>query len=494
MHDTVVPHLGVQWRALARRTWEGFVRGGYEYAKSPIGPQTGSTNYVDRDRHSIFRGAGAAPHRAGEGAPGDVRFDLHFQWSLLVEDTTLKSNPADTVGDYTAGGHIFNLGRPSRSGSEMKGQTLLSLCLVVAACATIGSPSNTEDAPLPSSGVGPFRKLGNAEAHGIAPFVLDGSFTSYTEPTVFPASTDATSAAVVMYAVQTTTNAQGAPQVAIVRSRADDARSFYGSSADLGGKPKPVMVADQPWEGGVIGGPSALAVGTSIFLYYSAAGGIGLARSSDGFTFVKEPAPVLAPDPAVAWETTTPSAPSVAIYPNGRFRMLYAAGGSIGEADSADGISWARLDADPSTPAIDPVLTPAPPPDAGAPDSGLLGPFDTAQVTDPCLLPRTTPAGRLQVRVLYTGYTAPASMAGRNGTIGFAARYGDSGPLVRQPTPVYSVSLHEAAPALFEWSGGSMLYVHQDETATTTVYPSIAAAYAPANLTLPAPGPYPSSP
>jgi hypothetical protein len=169
--------------------------------------------------------------------------------------------------------------------------------------------------------------------------------------------------------------------------------------------------------------------------------------------------------------------------------MLYAAGGAIGEAESADGVTWRRLDADPSTPALDPVLEPAPPVDPARLAPGERPPFDVARVGDPHLAPRITPAGRLHVRVLYTGYDA----AGRS-AIGFAARYGDSGRLARQRSPSYAVDKLEAAPALFEWSGGVMLYVQQENVVDQTSVSAIAAAFAPPTETLPGPAPYPSDP
>ncbi len=110
MHDRIVPHLGVEWRALAQTHWEGFLRAGYEYAKSPIPPQTGFTNYVDRDRHSISAGLGVRLVDLVRELPGDLRLDGHVQWSLLSNGTTLKSDPSDLVGDYTAGGHIWSVG------------------------------------------------------------------------------------------------------------------------------------------------------------------------------------------------------------------------------------------------------------------------------------------------------------------------------------------------------------------------------------------------
>jgi long-chain fatty acid transport protein len=110
MHDRVVPHLGVEWRAIARPKWEAFVRGGYEYAKSPIAPQTGVTNYIDRDRHSVSAGLGGRLLAPLRELPGDVRLDVHAQLSELTTATTTKSDPSNTIGDYTAGGHIWNVG------------------------------------------------------------------------------------------------------------------------------------------------------------------------------------------------------------------------------------------------------------------------------------------------------------------------------------------------------------------------------------------------
>ena len=116
MQDTLVPHLGVEWRAVRQPRWEGFLRGGYEYDKSPIPAQTGETNYIDRDRHAFSLGLGIALKHIIRELPGDLRFDGHAQLSALLSGTTLKSSPADFVGDYVAGGHIWNLGGTMTAG------------------------------------------------------------------------------------------------------------------------------------------------------------------------------------------------------------------------------------------------------------------------------------------------------------------------------------------------------------------------------------------
>ncbi len=357
------------------------------------------------------------------------------------------------------------------------------------ACATLGSPPGG-DTGLPSANLGPFRELTMTEEPG-TPFVFSGLGYAATEPSALAVDpTDTSSMNVYLYATATTTTGTSTTSN-IIRTRAGDGRSFYGTALDpTAQRPPVVLQASLPWEGDSLTGPSVLRVGSEYYLYYAAAGGIGLARSTDGLSFTKTPSPVLSPDPAASWETTHPHAPSVALLPDGTFDMMYAAGVSIGEATSLDGITFTRTDADPATPALDPVFSPlgatGPVPD------GSVGPFDTGQVSDPCVLPVVSPAGRLVLRVLYTGYGGPPGDATRSSAIGFAARFGTTGRLVRQPLPVFSISLQEAAPTYFAWGGGEMLYV----AATNSIsgLPSIAAGLAPPTVTLLAPTSYASSP
>ncbi len=110
MHDRIIPHFGGEWRVLRMRHFQGFLRGGYEYSKTPIEPQTGLTNYVDRDRHTFSLGLGVTARDLAKELPAAVSLDIHAALSELPEATTRKANPADFVGDYTAGGHIVNLG------------------------------------------------------------------------------------------------------------------------------------------------------------------------------------------------------------------------------------------------------------------------------------------------------------------------------------------------------------------------------------------------
>jgi hypothetical protein len=110
MSDRIVPHIGLEWRALERGKWRGFLRAGYSYQKSPVAPQTGVTNYIDRDRHEMTVGVGFQVDKPVAILPGDLRFDLHAQLHVLPFSVTTKTDPSDLVGDYSAGGYIWNLG------------------------------------------------------------------------------------------------------------------------------------------------------------------------------------------------------------------------------------------------------------------------------------------------------------------------------------------------------------------------------------------------
>jgi hypothetical protein len=367
------------------------------------------------------------------------------------------------------------------------GALRLPCLLCVGACSTLAT-QGTIGQNLPSSGVGPFQALAQTQVApaDVAPFVCLEPGQNLTEPSVLPATSEAGGAAVLVYAV-----GQGPGGQVIVRTHSDDGVSFYGDTADQSThpthKPPVVLAASLAWEKTDVTGPSALRVGSQIWLYYAASGGIGLAQSSDGREFEKTGAPVLAPDPSATWETTTPRAPTVAVFPDGSWHMLYAAGTSIGEATSTDGLHWTRA-------AGNPVLSPSTPVDPKTLPPGEKPPFDEATVEDPLLVPRVDPSGQLQVRVLYAGYAAPATASSRTSSIGFAARYGDAGPLSRQIIPVYVAPGSSAAgPALLEWSGGTMLYVSQLDTTLMPSPLALAGAYDPAGGPPPV-GTYPTAP
>ncbi|HEY8076918.1 MAG TPA: hypothetical protein VIF62_22480, partial [Labilithrix sp.] len=196
----------------------------------------------------------------------------------------------------------------------------------------------------------------------------------------------------------------------------------------------------------------------------------------DGHTFAKiGQAPILA----------NASGPTAYVGQDGKTHVLYSEGASIAEATCDVGPSGA------SCMRIGVVLDPSPP----APPGSLLpnekGPFDTVRVSDPTVSTRITPAGNFHVRVIYAAEGDAGSHA-----IGFAARYGDAGPLTRNAEPVFAVNQNETAPAYLDRGDtGSFLYVQQTRRVDSdTSYPAIAAAFAPGDVHLGTPAPFPDSP
>lgn len=338
--------------------------------------------------------------------------------------------------------------------------------LTLVACATIGSESDTPE--LPTSGVGPFRKLEAKEVRGIAPFVLGDSRAEYIEPTVLPDS-----AGVILYATKRTTPGTGE----IVRTRAEDARTFYGATGHFGKSPVTVLAPTLPWEGTALGRASALRVNGEFWLYYAASGGIGLARSKNGISFKKEAAPVLSVAASPTWETEAPREPSVAVFPDGTYHMVYVSGASIGEAISTDGIHFERV-------VGGAILGP----------NAKLGTVDRGAVGCPTLVPRMTPGDRLQVRVLYTAFDRPRADASVVSVLAFAARYETHGPLTTNDLPVLALKNGEQCPALYEPPQADHRLLYFDAKQPGQTAHGIAAAIAPVATKLSELGDFPSSP
>ncbi|MFO0663184.1 MAG: hypothetical protein U0174_04495 [Polyangiaceae bacterium] len=348
------------------------------------------------------------------------------------------------------------------------------LVLSIAGCATIGSDSDL--AEVPSSGVGPFRKFEAKEVKGIAPFVLDSSRTEYVEPSVLAG--DGTG--VILYATKRTSDTTSE----IVRTRADDARTFYGATGHFGKAPITVLAPALPWEGTALGRPSALRVRGEVWLYYATANGIGLARSGDGIHFRREANPVLGPANPGGWETEAPKEPSVAVFPDGTFHMLYVSGSSIGEAASGDGVHFQRVDAVPTVAGPEPILGPNP--RKGATDHGAVG--------CPTIVPRMTPADRLHVRVLYTAYDKPRTDPTATTVLAFAGRYETTGPLVVNELPVLALKAGERCPSLLEPAGAPHRLLYFDLRQPGQTLHGIAAAIAPVTSKLGDLGDFPPSP
>lgn len=108
------------------------------------------------------------------------------------------------------------------------------------------------------------------------------------------------------------------------------------------------------WEGDYIAANgSALVVGSEVYYWYQAGSPprIGLARSSDGKSWRKDPKPVLDFGPRGAWDERAAADPYVIRY--GDWFYLYYLGEDrarrqrLGLARSADGVVWTRLRSNP---------------------------------------------------------------------------------------------------------------------------------------------------
>jgi long-chain fatty acid transport protein len=118
-----VPHLGIEYLLPASgvmRTVRGVdkpkpavevpLRAGYVYEATPVPPQTGVTNFIDTDRHTITAGTGVVLNAPTSWMPGSIALDVHGQVSILPERVTSKASAADFVGDYTASGTMAGVG------------------------------------------------------------------------------------------------------------------------------------------------------------------------------------------------------------------------------------------------------------------------------------------------------------------------------------------------------------------------------------------------
>ena len=120
--DRLVPRVGVEYmlgfgsernvsgHEKPMRAFEVPLRLGYVYEASPVPPQTGRTNFVDTDRHTVSFGTGIALNAPSAILPGSLRLDVHAAVSVLPERITYKANPADFVGDYRADGTMITGG------------------------------------------------------------------------------------------------------------------------------------------------------------------------------------------------------------------------------------------------------------------------------------------------------------------------------------------------------------------------------------------------
>ena len=358
--------------------------------------------------------------------------------------------------------------RVERSGLRaMLALGLAVMPFALGACATQPEEGGG-DQNLPNAGAGPFRelRLGEVGHARSAPNVLFDDDTFPRDPAVVDLDGDPATFEVAGYfAAAPEGSPPSAPTTSIVRHGALDGRSFDRS-------PEVVLEAVEAWEGGFVGAPSVLWFQGELWMYYAAAGGIGVARSADGFVFTREAAPVLGPE-AAGWEAgAIPRSPGVALVWDGSLRMFYevpgeGTGSRIGEARSDDGVVWTRVG---DGPALEP-------------SGGAADVFDGASVGAPFPVTAMSATGEQILRVYYEA----ASQSGR-GAIGLAARFG--GPLERALSPVFGAgsALGAREPCVVAFNGFSLIFATQRVDSGEEDL-AVAAGVAPATAPLPVANP-----
>ncbi len=220
-----------------------------------------------------------------------------------------------------------------------------------------------------------------------------------------------------------------------------------------------------------MGGPSAVRTAEGVVLYYAAAGGIGVAKSTDGIAFTKLNEPVLKAETS-GWDAgRTPRSPGVVRVAESDWLMFYevtlASGmAAIGEARSKDGLVWSRF-------GEAPALSPGPPGEEA---------YDDAGVGAPCAVMAESNLGRPILRLYYSA----ESGAGKR-TVGLAARY-EGEAFQRAVSPVFGANTsrgpHE--PSVLLRPGFSFLFATQDKSGSQEEL-VVAAGVAPPAVELPPP-------
>jgi hypothetical protein len=331
--------------------------------------------------------------------------------------------------------------------------------LLAVACGT-GAPPAGGDNGLPNALVGPFRVLRTGETPKTAPHILQNQWFG---PAALDLDGDPSTIGVALYAV--------GPDKPYAVSRFELAD---GRSAPRIEKQTATLLPSADWEKiDGIANPFVMRAPTphEVWMYYDSGGCLGRAVSSDdGVTFTKSPTPLLCgKDAPASWENGALKSPTVARISDGTYRLFYESNSQIGEMSSPDGVTFQRLPG--------PVLTAEAAPGDLPPDAGT-DTFDDVAVGDPEVLVTTTALGRPVTYVFYTGLNRLQKHA-----VGIAARFGDSGPLTRNPTPALTdYSPH--APSIVRYDDFSMLYVQGPSADVGSTTPVINGAVAPATFAL----------
>ncbi len=226
---------------------------------------------------------------------------------------------------------------------------LSALAVSQAGCGTLADTGGG-DRDAAHAAAGPFRELRREELKNdrVAPYALRNSAAFSRDVSVVDRDGDPRTLPVAAYAAESHVIGADepdplAPTTAIVRYLAEDGRSF----SRLG---EVVLAADASLGQAWIAQPSLVRVGAEWRLYYATGAGIALATSDDGVAFARAAGPPVLGISEAGWdEGMVPSSPSVVALADGALHLFYEAAHqgttAIGEARSDDGLSWRRTPA-----------------------------------------------------------------------------------------------------------------------------------------------------
>ena len=110
--DVFVPRIGVQKETAHSGLFKKIAyRLGYFYYPTPVPDQTGDSNFVDTNRHTITGGVGGSLRNPWSSTENPIRIDLYAQYNRLTS-RNISKQASTNVGapGYTAGGQIWVYG------------------------------------------------------------------------------------------------------------------------------------------------------------------------------------------------------------------------------------------------------------------------------------------------------------------------------------------------------------------------------------------------
>jgi len=107
--DIWVPRFGAEYTPVDTKDFGLTLRGGYFYEPTPAPPQPGATNYIDTDKHGFSLGLSLRLSMLEPTLSEPMFLDIAGQLFYHPDRVYTKTDPADVVGDYIAGGITYGV-------------------------------------------------------------------------------------------------------------------------------------------------------------------------------------------------------------------------------------------------------------------------------------------------------------------------------------------------------------------------------------------------